>query len=223
MTEVTIGLDNIKLGATILIPAKPTGLVLFAHGSGSSRKSPRNLKMAHLFNQTGMGAILLDLLTEEEIKVDEINQVLRFDVATLSSRLVKVTKSLHEKKEFKELPIGYYGASTGAAAALSAAGQLPFIKAVVSRGGRPDLALKYLDKVKAATLLIVGELDTTVLSLNERAYQMLTCEKKLTIIKGATHLFEEKGALETVAMKSMTWFQKHFNSSSFGRSYKSSS
>lgn len=220
MADVLIGLGNIRLRATVEIPPKPIGIVIFAHGSGSSRKSPRNLKVAHIFNKTGIGTILVDLLTEEEIKVDEINQVLRFDIPTLSKRLIGVTEALLKKEEFKDLPIGYYGASTGAAAALSAAGQLPVVKAIVSRGGRPDLALKYLESVKAPTLLLVGELDTTVLSLNERVYQMLTCEKKLTVIEGATHLFEEKGALEVVAMKAMAWFQKHFTGSSFGRSYK---
>ncbi|MGC1879365.1 MAG: dienelactone hydrolase family protein [Rhabdochlamydiaceae bacterium] len=187
------------------------GIVLFAHGSGSSRHSPRNRFVAELLQKGGLATLLIDLLTKEEGEADEFTAALRFDIDLLTNRLSSVTKWLQTSKEGKQLPIGYFGASTGAAAALCAAAEIKEgIAAVVSRGGRPDLAKSGLERVKAPTLLIVGGHDGPVIGMNEEAYAQLHCEKKMVIVPGATHLFEEPGALEEVARLALEWFLIHF-------------
>lgn len=193
----------------LFLPAKPKGLVLFAHGSGSSRLSPRNQFVARHLQQRGLGTLLFDLLTAEEEKVDDVTRELRFDIPFLAKRLLKATG--WAEKQAKGIPLGYFGASTGAAAALVAAAEKgTLIRAIVSRGGRPDLAGKALTKVVSPTLLIVGGLDIGVIELNEQAFASLTCPKKLEIIPGATHLFEEAGKLEAVAHLAALWFEEHF-------------
>ena len=180
-------------------------MVLFAHGSGSSRLSPRNARVARVLHQSGIGTLLFDLLTRKE---DEIYGN-RFNIDLLAKRLAGATDWLCEQKETKNIPLAYFGASTGAAAALQASVRLPDINAIVSRGGRPDLAWDYLDQVTAPTLLIVGERDQEVIELNRRAFDRLNLEaekKQVIIIPGATHLFEEPGALEEVAMVAKDWF-----------------
>lgn len=187
------------------------GIVLFAHGSGSSRHSPRNRFVAELLQKGGLATLLIDLLTKEEGEADEFTAALRFDIDLLTNRLSSVTKWLQTSKEGKQLPIGYFGASTGAAAALCAAAEIKEgIAAVVSRGGRPDLAKSGLERVKAPTMLIVGGHDGPVIGMNEEAYAQLHCEKKMVIVPGATHLFEEPGALEEVARLALEWFLIHF-------------
>jgi putative phosphoribosyl transferase len=181
------------------------GLVLFAHGSGSSRLSPRNQFVARTLNKAGLATLLFDLLTPDEESVDLYTREHRFDIGLLGQRLVQATK--WAKQEIANLKIGYFGSSTGAAAALIAAAELPDeIGAIVSRGGRPDLAGSALPKVKAPTLLIVGGEDHVVTDLNERARAQMRCECKIDIVPGATHLFEEPGALETVAQLASDWF-----------------
>ena len=196
------------------IPANARGLVLFAHGSGSSRRSRRNQAVAEILRKNGIGTLLFDLLTPEEEAEDAYTGHLRFDIGLLSRRLALVTREiadeLADKRSGKNLRIGYFGASTGGAAALRAAAALgPTIGAVVSRGGRPDLAGDALGHVTAPTLLIVGERDEDVLRLNEAAYKRLRCEKSLSVIPDATHLFEEPGALEEVSRLGADWFRKH--------------
>ena len=194
----------------ISIPKEAKGLILFAHGSGSSRFSSRNQYVAKKLQESQFATLLFDLLTSEEESIDEYSYEYRFDIPLLALRLVDVTKWCMSEPNLKPLPVGYFGASTGAAAALIAASQLPqIIKAVVSRGGRPDLAAGALSKVKAPSLLIVGSLDTEVIQLNEWALEQLTCSKKLEIVKGARHLFEEPGTLEEVVSLSSTWFVKN--------------
>jgi pimeloyl-ACP methyl ester carboxylesterase len=184
------------------------GLVIFAHGSGSSRKSSRNQYVANLFNNASFATLLFDLLTPEEERVDVHTREFRFNIPLLAERLVTVTQWIEHK--YRNTPIHYFGASTGAAAALIAAAQLPrLIKTVISRGGRPDLADEYLQKVEAATLLIVGELDYEVIKLNRLAYEQLTGEKEIKIVPGATHLFEEPGTLDIVARLSIDWLNRH--------------
>jgi pimeloyl-ACP methyl ester carboxylesterase len=200
-----------ELEGDLQIPAGAKGLVLFAHGSGSSRHSPRNRLIAEILQQGGLATLLIDLLTKEEEKQDAITRALRFDIDLLTDRLCFVTKWLHSLKEGKHLRIGYFGASTGAAAALCAASEMKKeVSAVVSRGGRPDLARSSLAKVEAPTLLIVGGFDGQVIGMNEEAYALLKCEKKVVIIPKATHLFEEPGALEEVAHLALDWFRAHF-------------
>jgi dienelactone hydrolase len=185
--------------------------VLFAHGSGSSRHSPRNNYVAAVLRQAGIGTLLFDLLTEEEDSVYKT----RFDIHLLTDRLTAATKWLTARPETMKLKIGYFGASTGAAAALEAAAVLgPTIRAVVSRGGRPDLAGPVLYRVKAPTLLIVGGHDDAVVKLNQHAYDRLKTEKDLVIVPGATHLFEEPGALEEVARLAADWFMRHLGTKS---------
>jgi pimeloyl-ACP methyl ester carboxylesterase len=185
-------------------------LVLFAHGSGSSRHSPRNQFVARVLRERGNGTLLFDLLTQPEEQEDLITAHLRFDIALLAGRLGAATRWVLEQVEARELGLGYFGSSTGGAAALVAAAEVgPRIAAVVSRGGRPDLAGKALPRVEAATLLIVGEFDEVVLQLNEQAMQQLHCEKELKVVPRATHLFEEPGALEEVARLAAEWFQRH--------------
>jgi putative phosphoribosyl transferase len=195
------------LEGDLMVPGDASALVLFAHGSGSSRHSPRNRFVAEVLRSAGLGTLLIDLLTEGE----DVNREARFDIDLLTRRLEAATQWLHKQPKTKSLAVGYFGASTGAAAALQAAAALTAdIKAVVSRGGRPDLAWEVLDHVRAPTLLIVGGLDDIVIELNQKAYKNLTAEKQLVIVPGATHLFEEPGALEEVARLASDWFQRHF-------------
>jgi len=203
-----IPIDSIELEGDLVIPEKCQGIVIFAHGSGSSRKSPRNTFVAQILQKAGLGTLLFDLLTEKE---DEV-YANRFNIPLLAERLKVATNWLKSQKEVKNLRIGYFGASTGAAAALIAAAELnKVIGAVVSRGGRPDLALGYLAKVLAPTLLIVGGNDYDVIKLNEMAFNGLKAIKELSIVPGATHLFEEQGALEQVAELAKNWFLKYLN------------
>ena len=194
-------------GADLIIPQRAAGVVLFAHGSGSSRHSPRNQYVAKQLREARLGTLLIDLLTPEE---DETYRT-RFDIGLLTQRLADAARSLAREPQTKDLPVGLFGASTGAAAALEVAAAMPeAIRAVVSRGGRPDLASHAaLRKVKAPTLLIVGGDDAGVIELNEQAYAALGCVKHLAIVPGATHLFEEPGTLEEVARLAAEWFTRH--------------
>lgn len=207
---------RIYAGATVLngdmaIPNGANGIVLFAHGSGSSRESPRNRFVARALNQAGLATLLMDLLTREEEEDDAFTGYLRFDISFLARRLVEATFWLAEQEEAASLNVGYFGASTGAAAALVAAASIPnHISAVVSRGGRPDLAGRSLPRVKTPTLFIVGGKDSLVLELNQKAMTQLRSEKELVIVPGASHLFEEPGALEQVARLARDWFQARF-------------
>ncbi len=191
-----------------------SSIIVFAHGSGSSRFSSRNLFVADILSKSNFSTFLFDLLTKEEEAVDIHTREFRFDIELLAQRLVLVTNWLQNSPITSQLKIGYFGASTGAAAALIAAAQLsPQIAAVVSRGGRPDLALEHLKNVTAPTLLIVGALDYDVIELNKLAYDNLECEKKMSIVEGASHLFEEKGTLEKASQLALEWFKKHMQSS----------
>ena len=205
--ELTLSLKQAKLQGTLATPKSARALVLFAHGSGSSRFSPRNQFVASYLQSLGFATLLIDLLTAEEEKIDEKTGEFRFAIDWLAERLVQITHWLAHEKRTASLSVGYFGSSTGAGAALEAAAlsRSP-IFAVVSRGGRPDLAKKFLPQVKASTLLIVGENDVEVIQLNKQAFQLLTCEKKLEIVPGATHLFEEPGCLEKVASLAGSWF-----------------
>ncbi len=201
---------GVMLSGDLEIPQHATGLVLFAHGSGSSRLSTRNRAVAEVLQRAGMGTLLFDLLTPEEEMADAHTGHLRFDLGLLSRRLALVTKEIADDPQLRRLGFGYFGASTGGAAALIAAAALPsMVQAVVSRGGRPDLAGEALPMVQAATLLIVGERDEQVLRLNEEAFAQLQCEKSFAIVPRATHLFAERGALEEVARLAARWFQQH--------------
>lgn len=205
--EVIMPVNAVFLPGTLALPEKARGIVVFAHGSGSSRFSPRNRFVAEVLHQAGIGTLLFDLLTREEDQVYEN----RFNIDLITERLVKATEWLAGQEEAQDLPFGYFGASTGAAAALKAAARLDGrIKAVVSRGGRPDLAIEVLPQVKSPTLLIVGGLDYTVLDLNRQALEKLQAVKHLEIIPGATHLFEEPGTLEQAADTAAAWFKKMF-------------
>ena len=200
----------VALTGDLVIPENPRGLVLFAHGSGSSRQSPRNQAVAEVLRDAGMGTLLFDLLTPEEEVADAYTGHLRFDIGLLSRRLVTVTQEIANDPRSRNLGFGYFGASTGGAAALRAAAALgQIVQAVVSRGGRPDLAGEALAYVRSATLLIVGECDEDVLRLNEKAFEQLKCQKSLAVVPHATHLFEEPGALDEVARLAAQWFHKH--------------
>lgn len=200
-------IDSVRLEGMLNIPDGAKNLVLFAHGSGSSRLSPRNKFVADVLNQANIATFLIDLLSRKE---DE-NYQTRFDISLLTKRFIGVIQWLERESDVKDLSLGIFGASTGAAAALEAAAlQKNKVKAVVSRGGRPDLTMELLDRVEAPTLLIVGGEDFLVVKLNEEALKKLTCEKKLEIIPNATHLFEEPGCLEEVAKHASQWFEKHF-------------
>lgn len=201
---------GVALPADLTLPANEAGgLVLFAHGSGSSRQSPRNRQVARSLNRSGLATLLMDLLTREEEEADMATAEYRFDIGLLAERLMGATRWARADSRLSGLKLGYFGASTGAAAALVAASRLPGeVGAVVSRGGRPDLAAEALRDVSAPTLLIVGGEDETVLDLNRHAMESLHCEKRLAIIPGATHLFEEPGALEEVARLAVDWFGK---------------
>ena len=204
---VHVPVGRVRLEGALAVPAQATSIVVFAHGSGSSRHSPRNNAVARVFRQAGLGTFLLDLLTARE----DASYETRFDIRLLTERLTATTTWLHHQPASRRLRIGYFGASTGAAAALDAAAELPDdIAAVVSRGGRPDLATR-LDSVAAATLLIVGSEDYQVLDLNRRAYADLRCKKDLAVVTGATHLFEEPGTLDEVARLSSAWFRRYLS------------
>jgi putative phosphoribosyl transferase len=210
MNEVHIPAGRATLAGNLNIPVNATALALFAHGSGSSRHSPRNQFVARTLNDTGLATLLFDLLTPEEELVDTRTAELRFDIDLLAKRLVHATKWAKRQEQTRDWRIGYFGSSTGGGAALVAAAQLPDdVDAVVSRGGRPDLAGAALPRVQAPTLLIVGGQDDIVIELNEQARDQMRCEVKLEIIPGATHLFEEPGALEQVAKLASDWFLLH--------------
>ncbi len=208
---VEIPVDSVVLTGDLTIPTFATSLVIFAHGSGSSRRSPRNRFVASVLQDASIGTLLFDLLTPEE----DTDYEMRFDIELLTDRLEAVTLWVQAQPDLSSLPLGYFGASTGAAAALGAAADLPDrIRAVVSRGGRPDLTARDLGRAKAAALLIVGGLDDVVIRLNREAYSAIKAEKKLRIIPGATHLFEEPGTIEEVARLASRWFAKHLAGSS---------
>ncbi len=206
---ISVRVGRATLGGTLGVPNDARGVVLFAHGSGSSRFSPRNRYVADVLHVGGIGTLLLDLL--EEWESDDRSKV--FDIDLLAERLVGATAWLQQEPETKGMAVGYFGASTGAGAALQAAAKLgDQIKAVVSRGGRPDLAMEYLPKVTAPTLLIVGGLDGQVISMNVAAYDAMTATKDMAIVPGATHLFEEPGTLERVAELARDWFARYLAS-----------
>ena len=208
--EVRIGAGPVILAGELLVPPEATGIVLFAHGSGSSRFSPRNQYVARVIRESGVGTLLFDLLTREEEAIDILTRRLRFDISLLARRLVDVTNWLAREPETSRLRPGYFGSSTGGGAALVAAAALgEKVGAVVSRGGRPDLAGDALPLVKAPTVLIVGGLDYQVIEMNQEALAKLQCEKELEIVPGATHLFEEPGTLAQVAHLAAEWFKEY--------------
>jgi len=205
---IKIPSGKIILEGNLTIPKNARAIVLFAHGSGSSRFSPRNRYVAEVLQKAGIATLLIDLLTHEEEQEDMITSHLRFDINLLVERLIYATEWLKKNSATKNLKIGYFGASTGAAAALVAAAKRNDVYAIVSRGGRPDLA-ESLPNVKSPTLLIVGEKDDVVIDLNKEAIKKLHVENKLEIVKGASHLFEEPGTLEKVAKLAAEWFKKY--------------
>lgn len=207
---VQIPIERITLEGNLSIPKNAKGLVLFAHGSGSGRFSPRNQFVANYLIENQLATLLIDLLTMEEEKIDDLTRELRFDIQLLADRLIGVTDWLLQNPQTQSLSVNYFGSSTGAAAALiAAAAKGKIISSVVSRGGRPDLAMPDLRNVKSPTLLIVGGDDTIVIDLNKQAYAQLTCEKKVEIVPHATHLFEEPGTLDQVAKLACKWFLDH--------------
>jgi putative phosphoribosyl transferase len=209
-STVSVPVGEVTLEGTIGIPANASGIVLFAHGSGSSRFSPRNRYVAATLRQAGLATLLLDLLSPAEEEVDEVTRLHRFDIAMLADRLIVTIDWLRSQPDTAELSIGLFGASTGAGAALVAAAERPVqVAAVVSRGGRPDLAGEALPRVEAPTLLIVGSLDDVVIELNERARAHMHGDVRLEIVQGATHLFEEPGTLERVAALARGWFLQY--------------
>ncbi|MDB6057164.1 MAG: putative phosphoribosyltransferase [Verrucomicrobiales bacterium] len=212
--EVSINIDGLALQGELIVPENAAGVVIFAHGSGSSRHSPRNQFVARTIRNSGNGTLLFDLLTRAEEATDNLTGQLRFDIALLANRLVQTAHWLHQKPGMATRNIGFFGSSTGGGAALVAAAKLgTLVQAVVSRGGRPDLAADALPKVKCPTLLLVGELDDVVIRLNEQAFAELRCPKELKIIPNATHLFEESGTLEQVAREAARWFQENLSGS----------
>jgi putative phosphoribosyl transferase len=207
---VRVPVGSITLEGNLTLPEGARGVVLFAHGSGSSRHSPRNRHVARMLNEAELATLLIDLLTSEEERIDLRTAHLRFDIGLLAERLVAVTDWLAQYPGQRHIRIGYFGASTGAAAALVAAAERPqLVGAVVSRGGRPDLAGSALARVEAPTLLIVGGNDFEVIELNRAALAQLRCEKQLVIVPGATHLFEEPGTLDEVARLAREWFEHY--------------
>ena len=203
---VKISVDSVEVEGILALPKNAKGMVIFAHGSSSSRFSPRNNFVAKILQKSGLGTLLFDLLTEEEDMVYET----RFDINLLAYRLIAATKWVMKQKECKKMKIGYFGASTGAAAALQAAAEID-VNAIVSRGGRPDLAMGFLGKAKAPVLLIVGGYDDVVIELNKKAYEKIKAEKRLEIVSKATHLFEEPGKLEEVAELAKEWFVRYLS------------
>lgn len=208
---INISVNADSISGDLTIPKNAKGIVIFSHGSGSSRLSPRNRYVARVLNMARIATFLVDLLTDEEEKIDQDTAALRFDIDFLTERLLLVTDWVIKEPSTKDLEIGYFGASTGAASALVAASKLTDkIKAIVSRGGRPDLATEFLSGVFSPTLLIVGENDPEVLEMNKQAFVKLATKiKRIVVISGATHLFEEKGALIQVAKKAKNWFEKY--------------
>lgn len=207
---ITIPAGRVALEGDLQLVRRSAGVILFAHGSGSSRFSPRNQFVAKVLREQGLSTLLFDLLTREEEILDARTGQLRFDIALLASRLIFATTWAKKNEETATLDIGYFGASTGAAAALIAATNDPgAVKAIVSRGGRPDLAREALPSVKAPTLLIVGGFDLPVIDMNRTAFEQLTCRKEMVIVPGASHLFEEPGALEKVAGLAADFFRRH--------------
>lgn len=211
-TEVLIDAGKVFLEGTLQMPGKAKGIVIFAHGSGSSRFSPRNRLVAEILGEASLGTLLFDLLTPAEQEKDELTGYLRFDIGLLATRLIGVIDWVGQYELAHDLPIGLFGASTGAAAALVAAAERPeVVQAVVSRGGRPDLAGTALRAVKSPTLLIVGARDTVVIDVNREAARLLGGPHQLEIVLGASHLFEEPGTLEEVARLASDWFEKHLS------------
>ncbi len=211
--SIEIPIDSVTLNGDIVFPEDPVGLVLFVHGSGSGRHSPRNRFVANILNQKRIATLLFDLLTLEEEEFDSISGALRFNIPLLSERLILVTDWVLKNQELSNLKLGYFGASTGAAAALMAASKEDDkIDVIVSRGGRPDLAEGSLRKLRCPTLFIVGGRDDVVIDVNKEAMGKMICIKKLIIIPGATHLFEEEGKLEDVSHHASDWFLKYFRS-----------
>jgi fermentation-respiration switch protein FrsA (DUF1100 family) len=210
VSQIAIPAGPVALEGELSVPPDAKGLVLFAHGSGSSRHSPRNQFVAGVLQEAGVATLLFDLLTAEEEKEDEITAHLRFDIGLLAQRLVHAARAMRQDTEARHLRIGFFGSSTGGGGALVAAAELgEQIGAVVSRGGRPDLAGHALREVRAPTLLIVGGDDHVVLQMNEQALRALRCEKELRVIQGAGHLFEEPGTLDMVAELAADWFARH--------------
>jgi putative phosphoribosyl transferase len=213
-TSITVPAGSVTLDGTLAVPDNATGIILFAHGSGSSRHSPRNRYVAEELRLAGFGTLLLDLLTTSEEAIDDRTRELRFDIELLAERLLAAMRWLSSESATRALPLGLFGASTGAGAALVAAAREPTrVSGVVSRGGRPDLAGSALPNVTAPTLLIVGSRDEPVIELNERAKARMTAPVELVIVRRATHLFEEPGTLEEVARLSRDWFVRHFRGS----------
>jgi putative phosphoribosyl transferase len=211
-TGVAMPVGDAVLEGDLVVPEGATGVVLFAHGSGSSRHSPRNRRVAATLNEAGIGTLLVDLLTPDEEELDRVTAELRFDIELLARRLIAAIDWLRHEPSLASLRIGLFGASTGAAGALVAAAARPDdVAAVVSRGGRPDLAASALPRVRAPTLLIVGGEDPVVLELNRHALELLQTEKRLVIVPGASHLFEEPGALDDVARLAADWFSRHLS------------
>lgn len=208
-SEITLRAGPAELAGFLAVPANARGAVLFAHGSGSSRHSKRNHYVAEFLQQNGMATLLIDLLTPAEEARDNFTAELRFDIDFLADRLLGASGWLAQHPSTARLPLGYFGASTGGGAALVAAAQRHDVTAIVSRGGRPDLADRFLPEVKVPTLLIVGGEDLPVIALNRRAYERLRCEKRMEIVPGATHLFEEPGKLQEVAKLASHWFAVH--------------
>lgn len=211
MTDVVLNLDGKHVDATLTVPHEARGLVIFVHGSGSSRHSPRNIFVANALNTAGLATLLLDLLTEDEEEIDRRTAALRFDIALLARRVDLATAWARKRQRLAHLRTGYFGASTGAGAALLAASARNDVAAIVSRGGRPDLAGDALGEVRSATLLIIGEQDPQVVDLNRRAAAQLTAPYEVAIVPGATHLFEEPGALEEVARLARAWFIRYLS------------
>jgi len=205
--EIPIPIGTTTLQGVLRVPRGSRGIVLFAHGSGSGRLSPRNTYVAERLSDAGLATLLFDLLTAKEEAIDSVTAELRFDIALLTERLIDATRWTQQQPKLHNMTIGYFGASTGAAAALAGAARIPEIAAIVSRGGRPDLAGSALADVKAPTLLIVGGNDPKVLALNRSALAQLKCEARLEIVPHATHLFVEPGTLEQVASLAARWFE----------------
>jgi dienelactone hydrolase len=209
--SVVIALPEASLHGDLTLPAQVEGLVIFAHGSGSSRHSPRNRFVAEQLNTAGLGTLLMDLLTQDEERVDDVTRELRFDIGLLARRVAQVVRWAKHQPELSDANIGLFGSSTGAAAALVAAADSRDVAAVVSRGGRPDLAGDALRRVTCPTLLIVGGFDDVVIELNEEAKARMVCPTELVIVPGATHLFEEAGTLEQVAELASAWFVRYLS------------
>jgi dienelactone hydrolase len=207
--EVRLAIGGVTLVGDLARPARARGVILFAHGSGSSRHSPRNRAVARVLRESGLATLLIDLLTPQEEAEDAVSGHLRFDITLLARRLEAATAWLHEEPSAGDLPVGYFGASTGGGAGLVAAADRAEVFAVVSRGGRPDLAGPALPRVKAPTLLIVGGDDVPVVALNRAAAAAMRTEVRIEIVPGASHLFEEPGAVEQVAALAARWFEDH--------------